>query len=46
MNKLADQNLSERTPSRLVELWFHSHPPVAKRIAAAETWMKQHPTKA
>jgi STE24 endopeptidase len=46
MNKLADQNLSERTPSRVVELWFHSHPPVAKRIAAAEAWMKQYPTKA
>jgi STE24 endopeptidase len=46
MNKLADQNLSERTPSRLVELWFHSHPPVAKRIAAAEAWMKEYPTKA
>ncbi|MGZ4787644.1 MAG: M48 family metallopeptidase [Terriglobales bacterium] len=46
MNKLADQNLSERTPSRLVELWFHSHPPVAKRIAAAEAWMRQYPTKA
>jgi STE24 endopeptidase len=46
MNKLADQNLSERTPSRLVEVWFHSHPPVSKRIAAAEAWMKQYPTKA
>jgi len=46
MNKLADQNLSERTPSRLVELWFHSHPPVAKRIAAAEAWIKDHPASA
>ena len=46
MNKLAEQNLSERTPSRLVEIMFHSHPPVTKRIAAAEAWMKQHPTKA
>jgi STE24 endopeptidase len=46
MNKLADQNLSERTPSRVVELWFHSHPPVAKRIAAAESWAKQHPSRA
>ena len=40
MNKLADQNLAERNPSRLVEIWFHSHPPVAKRIAAAEAWQK------
>jgi len=46
MNKLAEQNLAERTPSRLVEVWFHSHPPVAKRIAAAEAWIKQYPTKA
>ena len=26
MNKLADQNLAERTPSRWVEWFFHSHP--------------------
>jgi STE24 endopeptidase len=38
MNKLADQNLAERQPSRLVELIFHSHPPIAKRIQAAEAW--------
>jgi STE24 endopeptidase len=40
MNKLADQNLAEREPSRLVEIWFHSHPPVGKRIAAAQAWAK------
>jgi STE24 endopeptidase len=40
MNKLADQNLAERTPSRLVEFFFHSHPPIAKRIAAAQAWAK------
>src|SRR3954462_173955 len=38
MNKLAGQNLSERDPSRIVELLFHSHPPVTKRINAAERW--------
>jgi len=38
MNKLADQNLAERRPSRLVELLFYSHPPIAKRIQAAEAW--------
>jgi STE24 endopeptidase len=42
MNKLADSNLAERSPSRLVEIWFHSHPPIGKRIAAAEAWAKQH----
>ncbi len=40
MNKLADQNLAERQPSRFVEWWFHSHPPIAKRIAAAEEWAR------
>jgi STE24 endopeptidase len=40
MNKLAEQNLAERQPSRLVELLFHSHPPIAKRIAAAQAWAK------
>lgn len=36
MNKLADQNLAEREPSRIVELLFHSHPPISKRIEAAQ----------
>jgi len=40
MNKLADQNLAERTPSRWVEWWFHSHPAIARRISAAENWAK------
>ena len=35
MNKLADQNLAERSPSRLVEMLFHSHPAISKRIEAA-----------
>jgi STE24 endopeptidase len=42
MNKLADQNLAERTPSRWVEWLFHSHPAIARRIAAAEGWAKAH----
>jgi STE24 endopeptidase len=40
MNKLAEQNLAERQPSRMVEILFHSHPPIAKRIAAAQAWAK------
>lgn len=36
MNKLSEQNLAERHPSRVVEVLFHSHPPIAKRVAAAE----------
>lgn len=38
MNKLADQNLAERNPSRFVEWFFHSHPAVSKRISAAQAW--------
>ena len=41
MNKLAEQNLAERMPSRWVEWWFHSHPAVSRRIAAAESWERQ-----
>ena len=42
MNKLAEQNLAERTPSRWVECLFHSHPAIAKRVAAAEGWARAH----
>jgi STE24 endopeptidase len=42
MNKLADQNLAEKTPSRWVEWLFHSHPAIAKRVAAAQTWARAH----
>jgi STE24 endopeptidase len=42
MQKLTTQNMSERNPSRLVEILFHSHPATSKRIEAAETWAEQH----
>jgi STE24 endopeptidase len=45
MNKLAEQNLAERTPSTLVEWFFHSHPAISRRVAAAEAWAGQ-PAKA
>lgn len=38
MNKLAQQNLAERTPARWIELLFHSHPAISRRVAAAEEW--------
>src|ERR1700693_2898596 len=38
MNKLAKQNLAERTPSKWIELLFHSHPAISRRVAAAEEW--------
>jgi STE24 endopeptidase len=40
MNKLAQQNLAERTPSKWVEALFHSHPAISKRVAAAEAWRR------
>jgi STE24 endopeptidase len=42
MNKLAQQNLSERTPARWVEVLFHSHPAISRRLAAAESWREQN----
>ncbi len=40
MNKLAQQNLAERTPSKWIEALFHSHPAISKRVAAAEAWRR------
>jgi STE24 endopeptidase len=37
MEKLAEQNLADRSPNLLMEIIFHSHPPIDKRIAAAGT---------
>jgi len=38
MNKLADQNLAERSPSKFVEWFFHSHPSISRRLEAAHAW--------
>lgn len=38
MNKLAEQNLAERAPSKWVEWFFHSHPAISRRVEAAEAW--------
>ncbi len=43
MQKLAEQNLAEREPSKFIEWFFHSHPSIGKRIAAAEKWASQQP---
>ncbi len=42
MKKLSAQNMSENAPPRLIEVLFHSHPPVAKRIAAANSWAEKN----
>ena len=41
MNKLAEQNLAERTPSKWVEWFFHSHPAISRRLAAAQAWERK-----
>ena len=38
MEKLATQNLAQRRPHPWIELIFHSHPSVEKRIAFAQSW--------
>jgi STE24 endopeptidase len=40
MNKLAEQNLAERTPAKWVEWFFHSHPSISRRLAAAQAWRR------
>jgi len=40
MNKLAQQNLAERTPAKWIEVLFHSHPAISRRVAAAESWSR------
>ncbi len=38
--RLADMSLSVDSPSRLVELFFYTHPPSSKRVRLAEEWKK------
>ena len=42
MKRLGLQNLAEERPSRLVEILFHSHPPMADRIEAAQAWATEN----
>ena len=38
MKRLGAQNLAEERPSRIVEVLFYTHPPIAARIDAAQAW--------
>ncbi len=38
MEKLADQNLADKTPNKVIEFLFHSHPSIDKRIKFAENF--------
>jgi STE24 endopeptidase len=40
MRRLAAQNLAEEEPSRLVQVLFHTHPPIAARIQAAREYVE------
>jgi STE24 endopeptidase len=40
MQRLGAQNLAEDAPSRLVEILFHTHPPMSRRIAVARAWTR------
>jgi STE24 endopeptidase len=39
MEKLADSNLSEKSPNKLIEFLFHSHPSIDKRIQFAKDFV-------
>jgi STE24 endopeptidase len=41
MRRLGAQNMADEEPSRLVEWLFHSHPPLAHRIAFARRWAEE-----
>lgn len=36
MEKLADQNLADKTPNKVIEFLFHSHPSIDKRVEFAK----------
>ena len=41
MRRLGARNLAEASPSLLIRLFFHTHPPVDERIAFARTWAEE-----
>jgi STE24 endopeptidase len=38
MKRLGQQNLAEDSPSKLVQAFFYTHPPIKERLQAAECW--------
>lgn len=38
MRRLGQQNLAEENPSRLVQVFFYTHPPIKERLRAAQNW--------
>ena len=39
MRRLGQQNLAEENPSRLVQAFFYTHPPIKERLRAAQEWL-------
>ncbi len=42
MKKLADQNLADDEPNKLVEFWSYSHPSIKRRIEAARNYFSMN----
>jgi STE24 endopeptidase len=40
MKRLGQQNLAEDSPSKLVQAFFHTHPPIKERLRAAQYWVQ------
>src|SRR5687768_11078493 len=38
MKRLGQQNLAEDSPSKLVQVFFYTHPPIKERLRAAQSW--------
>jgi STE24 endopeptidase len=38
MRRLGQQNLAEDSPSKLVQVFFYTHPPINERVQAARYW--------
>jgi len=40
MKRLGQQNLAEESPSKLVQAFFYTHPPIKERLRAAQGWVR------
>ena len=40
MKRLGHQNLAEDSPSKLVQAFFYTHPPIKERLRAAQGWVR------
>jgi STE24 endopeptidase len=40
MKRLGQQNLAEDSPSKIVQAFFYTHPPIKERLRAAQSWVQ------